>query len=273
MYSCVNTKLEDATGNTFKNRKLRPREKLLLISHDCDIASPSYPYVEALVCKPHDVLTSKGAKQLAKVGPDDPRSFIVSKELGLVADSTHRVLLEKTLLLDIPEPDFCIGDGIEALRFRDWLAKRYARAANDDRTHNLVIGPLAETVLHMQQSDPHAFFHIDQVVHQVRVRIMDERKSPIKVGILMILKDLGDKITDEHIDGINRLSDALIGYLQAHDDVTFIGESRQLYEEVRFVEMQRTRALSTERASYDEALNITGAAPPALLAGDSEIGV
>ena len=59
---------------------------------------------------------------------------------------------------------------------------------------------------------------------------------------------------------------ALTDHLAAHDQVQFLGLQERLYDELLYVEYMGSMPLSTEHASYDASHNITGAAPPHLLA-------
>lgn len=259
--SCVvNTR--DSNGIGQKEKRLSSHEKLLLISHDCDIANSAYPYVEALVCKSYDISTEKGLRQVRRTGPSDPRSFVVSAEMGLVAETKYRVLLQKELLHDLPSPDFVITGETELPRFRSWLAMRYARVAIQDRTHELVLSPLIQVYKDYQETEPQSFELFNATVHGIRLRIANEEAADIEVGLLLVLKDLGDDFSDAHLDAVQSLTSRLVEVLESQKGVQFSGTEQFLYEEIRHIHIQRTMELpTTDDASYDQNIQIAGAAP------------
>lgn len=264
--SCL-VNMKATEGVTKKEKVLSRKEKLLLISHDCDIASSAstYPYLEALICKSYDVSTAKGLQKIRQLGATDPRSFVVRSDVGLVAETRYRVLLQKELFEDLPEPEFVISGETEVSRFRAWLAMRYAREAFQERTHELVFHPLNEVVRTIREHEPEYFKLIDAIVHGIRVRIPDEDTQPMNVGLLVVLKDLADNLSDAHLDAVQYLVSLFVEILQSDDAIHFTGLEQVLYEEVRHVDILRTMDLSTDWASYDQDLEISGALPLRLL--------
>jgi len=259
MTCLVNVKSDE--GVRRREKVLAQSEKLLLISHDCDIANSSFPYVEALVCKTFNVETESGLRNIRRIGPNDPRSFVINREAGIVAETKYRVIFEKGLLNNLSEPEFVISEELEIARFREWLAMRYARAVFPDRLHELIFYPLVQIIRKDQDANSSAFRLVDELLHGIRVRVLNEEAEILEVGLLIVLKDIGDDLTAAHLDAVKSLVTLLTNHLYSHDQIRFAGTQQVLYEEVRYVDIQRTMALSTDWASYNDDWQITGAEP------------
>src|SRR5579883_617530 len=72
----------ESRGYSYTERKAELKEKLILISQDCDIKSDVEPYVEAFLCR------AEKQKFLSKVGPKSARWFVIDFDTGLVAQQS-----------------------------------------------------------------------------------------------------------------------------------------------------------------------------------------
>jgi hypothetical protein len=110
-------------GKGFGRRAVRPNERLIIVSQDCDIVAPqdTEPCVEALICT-----VEENAGRIKNLEANSARSFVVDPGNGLIAQAKDRVLLTKALLATL-DPQPWPTDEARHQRFVRWLARRLCR--------------------------------------------------------------------------------------------------------------------------------------------------
>jgi hypothetical protein len=234
---------------TLKNRKVKPDELLLLITHDCDMALNKVQTVEALICQRLDLTKERDQRQLDRISVDEPRKFVVSRSRGLVAETWHRVLIAVDLLKTLDGPLFRADD---TTQLREWLAKRYARDANQDRIHEVVISPLVTRLRRIRAELYDDFVRYTELVKHVRFHVDDGDTNAFRVELLVIPVDLGSGLTEDHLRSFSLVNDSLGGALNESgfaqcDAVTVIP-----FDELRHVEYLRSIGVPLDWASWDE---------------------
>lgn len=248
----------DENNQTFTTRRIKDREWLLLITHDCDMARDKMPAVVALICSQLDLSKDKDQRALSRVGIEEPRKFVVSRRNGVVAESYHRVVIDIGVLKDMDGPDFYVDD-VDMLR--EWLAKKYARDVNQDQTHNVVISPLVERLREIKDNHKDHFARYTTLVKHVRFRIQDANDGVWRTSLLVIPIDLGDQLTDAHIDSLEFVNRQLESVLDEHEGTLSAGVTVVLLDELRFLEFMRSTAVPLDWASWHDDTTRRGEPP------------
>lgn len=259
-YSLVN---KDASSAPMP-RKLKESELLLIVSHDCDIASRGYPHIECLVCKTLKAGKQSVQEQLARITLEEPRKFVVDRQRGLVAETTHRVLFEKSILTDLPPPEFYISDPVEVHRFRKWLSGRYSRPGRAGWIHDLVIGSLLNVLRSIQENDPASFTVFNELVHDIRFDAFATDGHHVRLGLLIISRDDEQLWTDARVAALDGVMKTIEASLVDHDQIDFVGTKVTVLSELLHVAYLKTESLPTDWASFEQG-EYVGAPPVELL--------
>jgi hypothetical protein len=126
-------------ATTMKARKKRSKEKLVLVTQDCDIkaSAEEESYVEALVC-----VVERRQDFLHRIDRNSARWFVVDPGSGLVAQAKYRVQIAKEALTTLT-PEVWPSTATRLDRFVQWLARRYDRPAIPDPIVEAFQRPLA----------------------------------------------------------------------------------------------------------------------------------
>ncbi len=194
---------------TLKPRHVRPREKLVMISHNCDIISKADPYVEALICS-----IEKNQDYLSNIDRNSPRYFVLDRTTGLVAAAKNRLTIEKEALAHLtPEP--WPGDAVLFRRFMRWLGRRYDRPEYPDAYNELVVTPVQRLCARLrEQGDPN-FRIFNEIVYEVRVSMPSNELPPYEVEF--VLMHDRETLTQAEADAI----DGVFGAIQSGVDARF----------------------------------------------------
>jgi hypothetical protein len=120
------------------NFVLSEDDRLVLISHECDIVSRDELYVEALVCH----VVNPNESKLIQWDRNSARRFVVDFDTAYVADATKRL---KILKRDLPTAnDGSPMDDERRRRFVDWLGARYIRPVVPDNLASDFVNPVRE---------------------------------------------------------------------------------------------------------------------------------
>lgn len=251
-----------------KSRQVKASELLVIVSHDCDIASDGYPHIECLVCEQLKQGKRSIQQQTARITLEDPRRFVVNREQGWVADTKHRILLQKSLLEKFPVPEYHISDLIEVDRFRKWLANRYARPGREGWIHDLVIRSLIGILRTIQDEEPDTFTVFNEIVHEVRFDAVAMDEGQVRLGLLIISNDDEQLWTDERISALENVTSTVEATLIDHDRIDFAGIQVTVLSELLHIAYLRTEALPTDWASYEDGQYV-GAPPVDLVPDDT----
>jgi hypothetical protein len=224
-------------------RHVRASERLILISHVCDIVAPEEKYVEALICKKYDPTKDI----LSAWEKNSPTYFVVDPNLAYVANASHRVKIAKETLLSLNH----YGNSMDRLRqdrFVQWLARRYDRPVVPDhiykRFHRLVYAELNR--LHEESWEPLKTFN--QVVHEIRIYLPIEESPPYSVGVVYLTRSA---LTAAQAEAISEIHRVVVG--SAHADVNVEGLPIMVeLDEVPYGILRRTQPLIIEHPSWED---------------------
>lgn len=210
-----------------RERAAKQRERLVLISHDCDLRSGEESYAEALICKQQDPVKQRSL--LARWDKFSPRMFIVDPAAAWVADARHRIKVAKSDLAVCASH----GSAMDALRhdrFVAWLARRYDRPAVDDALHDGFHAPAAALLRALESEHSELLGLFNAAVHEMRVTLPSEASPPFEIGIVYLTKSGLSEREAEAIDELHaRLVEAATddvsvrpsGVVEALDDIPF----------------------------------------------------
>lgn len=260
LYSLVNR----SNSTEPQPRKLKASELLLIVSHDCDIANGGYPHIECLICDPLKEGKRSIQEEMARITLEEPRRFVVNRELGLVAGTKHRILLQKSLLDELQTPEYHISDPVEVRRFRTWLANRYARPGREGWIHDLVVKTLIDILRDVRQHQTETFARFNELVHEVRFDALAIGGERVRLGVLIIIRDDDQLWTDERMNALDDLKGTVEAVLTDHEKIDFAGSEVTVLSELLHIAYLKTEPLPSDWASYDDGQYI-GARPVDLI--------
>lgn len=244
----------ESPGITTKFRKPRPGEKFVLISQTCDIKAKKddEPYIEALLCT-----KEKNRNYLARIDRNSARKFVISSDVGLVAEAKYRVLLDKGIL-DILTPEAWPGTTERFGRFVRWLARRFDRPALPDKMVETFQVPIENILKQIDEDYPLIGIAFSQAVYELRVNLPEHEEPPYNLNLLMMCKQ--DSLSIEEADAIEYVFKAILNNLDSAD-IHLDPEERFLTdEEISLAEHRATRPLFLEYLTY-KGEEIEGAEP------------
>lgn len=173
-----------ASGETEQGiRPVKPSERLVVITQDCDIVAPRYiePCIEALV-----VQTERNENYLAKIDRNSARQFLVDPREHLVAVARYRVQVAKELLATSrPEP--WPGGSERFGRFVRWLARRYDRPALPDALVELLQRPVERALNRLDEQDPAAGRAFTAALSEIRASLPVSDAPPFEVELVFLI--------------------------------------------------------------------------------------
>jgi hypothetical protein len=251
-FAC-NDVADPASGeaSSLQIRKLKSREKLVLLTQDCDILSGAEPYVEAMIC-----VTEKKRDFLERIDRNSSRWFVIDPENGLVAEAKYRVQISKKLLETLkPEP--WPGHPERLRRFIRWLGRRYDRPAIEDEIVEVFQKPLEKVFERLLEEQPALVATFNRAVHEVRVNIPLRESIPFDLHLILLTKSEG--LSEEEADAIDDIIDEIVAIVDPGQ--VELDETRILSAETMSVaEYFGTRPIFLEYHSY-QGDEVTGAEP------------
>jgi len=187
-----------------KSRRTKPKERLVVISHACDIISEQESYIEALICKPEDP-TNKRIHQIARY---DPRHFLVDPDTAWVAWAEHRVKILKEALFDVAIEKRMDSDRNED--FKQWLALRYGRTEVPDAVHDHFSAPVTRLLDKLEDSGNPHFTRMNQCLRQLRIGAPEDNNPDRTVRILYLTKDIPTADEDGAIRAVHSMISDLV---------------------------------------------------------------
>lgn len=189
----------DGEGNeriTKEERQVKPSEKLVLISQDCDIKASieKEPYVEALICKRYN------QKFVAQVSRTSARWFVINPTTGLIAEAKYRLSIAKRVLSQLlPEP--WPGGSNRLDRFVRWLGRRSDRPAIPDPIVDAFQKPFEKSIAALRQERPGIFAAFNRVVSDIRISLPQSEVPPFEIDLVLLIE--ADGLSEEEADAID----------------------------------------------------------------------
>lgn len=249
----LNVVQENGTGLARKtSRTTRSSDRLVLISHACDIVASDEKYVEALICKKHD----PAEEILGAWNKNSPKYFVVDPHSAYVADASHRVKIEKDTLPFLGHYGNSM-DELQHVRFVQWLARRYDRPVVPGRIYKGFHAPVYAELTRLHEEDWKPFETFDQVTHDIRIYLPAEESPPYSLGVVYLTRRA---LTEDELKAIMDIHRVIVG--AAHDEVKVEGMPAIVeLDEVPYGTILRTQPLIIEHPSWQNE----EAAPPAWL--------
>jgi hypothetical protein len=235
-------------------RTIRKSERLVLISHPCDITSRDEERVEALICKRHS--RTKNREWLKRVERNSARYFVVDPEAAYVAVASYRIQIAKEALSSLA-PDPLVMDEVRLSRFIDWLARRYDRPTISDRIYNTFHRPIY-AALEKMDADP-VMSAFNDIVHEIRVKPSQRHQAPYDMGLLFLVHS--EAYSVEGATAIDAVAAAIESELDPNQIDLPLRIEYFPVDEVPYRVILRTQPLMLEYLSY-EGEEIAGAPPP-----------
>lgn len=198
----------DAPSLVFKcnglvaDRHLKSKEKLIVVSQDCDIlAKPEVePYVEAMICT-----STENQKILAM--EFSWRQFVVDKDTGLFVQAKYRTLVKKELLEEFePQP----WPGLEWRRrdFVRWLGVRFTRPAIPTEVVEAFEQPARHVLKNLRVENASLLIDFNRSVREMRLAVLrDSKDAPFRVQPIIVLNP--DGVSSEGADAVKAITDQI----------------------------------------------------------------
>ncbi len=243
---------EDQSLELGRIRAIRARERLVLVSHACDIQAPDETYIEALICKRHD----PNDEILGRWDQNSPRYFVVDPRAAYVADASHRVKIEKGALLTLGHHGLAM-DELRLYRFVEWLTRRYDRPTVPDAIYERFHAPVSAALrtLPFDQPGTHGAFNL--ATNEIRVALPTETFPPYRIGVVYLTLS---SLSEEQLEAIHEVHQIIAA---AADNAVIVETEPVIIEldEVPFRVLRRTQPLIIEYPSWEN----DEAAPPSWL--------
>lgn len=177
------------------------KDSLIVISHDCDINSPTEKYIEVLLCRredPEKDILQKWDKR------SSPAYFVVEFSHAWVAVAAHRIKLAKESLVNI-QVGTCPMDADRRRQFIEWLSRRYDRPMVSDKIHDLLNKPVDAALARVEQEQPDIWRDFCLALHEIRVILSDIEEIPCRAQFLYVTQEDVSKAHLDAISSINRI--------------------------------------------------------------------
>lgn len=248
---------ELSTSNTTelttpRGRKVKAKEKLILITQECDIVSDKEPYAEALVCEYRKPSSVTGLGNSA-------RWFVIDPDTGLVAQVKYRLQIDKRILLKLlPEP-WPSGKG-RLEWFIRWLAWRYDRPAIPNEIVKVFNTPVEAAFHQLGEARPDVLSAFNRAVGQVRVNLPVSEVPPFDIQIVFLLHR--EELSVEEIDAI----DAVEHLMRTNVDPNQVRLGADMYkrteEQISLADYLRSRPLYLDYYTFEGEESIGSEPPP-----------
>lgn len=224
-------------------RAVRGKERLVLISHACDIKSDGEKYIEALICKRHN----PDDNVLGRWDQNSPRYFIVDPNEAWVADASHRIKIDKAPLSCLSHYG-CAMDELQQYRFVEWLTRRYDRPTVPDHVYERFHAPVYAALNELAETGAAKWRGFNTAVNEIRVRLPQETLPPYIIGIVYLTSSALTENQAEAIDEIHRVIVGAVSEQVRIEDPPAIVE----LDEVPFGVLRRTQPLILDYPSWED---------------------
>ncbi|HUY75842.1 MAG TPA: hypothetical protein VMV29_03670, partial [Ktedonobacterales bacterium] len=233
----------DTSTPVLRPRNVKAKERLILITQDCDIVAESSlePYIEVLIC---EIVNDKYA---ARVERNSARAFVIDPKTHLTAQARYRLTIAKEVLLGLtPEP--WPGDAERFERFVRWLARRYDRPALPKSLVDNFQTPIERALEQLDQSAPEVSLAFSRAVHELRVNVPRHEQPPFEVQLTFLIKH--DNLTNAELDALITVDSAIRAVIDT--SVISLGEPVIVtLEEIPAADYFASRPLFLEYHTYN----------------------
>jgi hypothetical protein len=213
---------------SIQERKLKAKEKLIVVSQDCDIKDTNQEkYIEAIICKPYNQNFIERVSQLSA------RWFVVDPQTRLVAEAKYKIQIAKRVFLRLqPEPWPESPSRLD--EFIRWLARRYDRPALPDAMVEVFQKPIEQAVNGLKEKHPDIFIAFNDVVHNIRVNLPKNEDPPFNLFLTLLVKP--DGLTEEAANAINFAQESIkacldISLVHLDPDIHILTEEQMSVQE------------------------------------------
>ncbi len=174
---------------------------LVVVSHDCDIErdlkrEPRIEFMRAFWT------SNRGS--MREAGSNSIRRFLLRREatetgdMGLIADASVRLHLDKRSLLDL-EPLPGLDEEVPYSRqlFQNWLAARYNRPTVPNEIQRALVSPV-ETAM-KEMDDTHPLIPIRECIDEIRYLVLNE-SAPYQVDFVFVATESPDLAAPSYED-------------------------------------------------------------------------
>jgi len=223
-------------------RTVRTRERLVIISHACDITSNDEKYIEALICRKYD----PNAEILGRWDQNSPRYFIVDPAEAFVADASHRLKISKNLLATLTHDDLAM-DELRFYRFVQWLTRRYDRPTVPDDIYERFHRPVYSALGELAGTRTELFELFNAETNEIRVVLPEGLEPPYSLGMIYLTLPA---LTPEQLESINGIHRVIA---EAAGEHVYVAEAPVIFEldEAPFGVMRRTQPFIIEYPSME----------------------
>jgi hypothetical protein len=248
---------EDPSLELGRIRAVRARERLVLISHACDIKASDERYIEALICKNHN----PNEEILSRWDQNSPRYFVVDPEAAYVADASHRVKIEKDALITLRHDGLAM-DELRLYRFVEWLTRRYDRPTVPDALYERFHAPVSAALRTLPVDRPGAHRTFNIATNEIRVTLPTETLPPYRIGVVYLTLQ---GLSEEQLEAIHEVHQ-IIAEAASNEVIVEMEPVIIELDEVPFGVLRRTQPLIIEYPCWDN----DEAAPPGWLREQQE---
>jgi hypothetical protein len=240
-------------GIETKERSVKPKERLVVASQDCDIlARPEQePYVELLICK-----KEKPERCARLVEGNSSRWFLLDKDECFVAQAFQRVHIRKEALERL-EPEGWSLDGEALERFARWLARRYIRPAFPDEFVEAYQDPVDAV---FEGAPAEVVGRFSSVVNEIRISKSSVQGPPYDLEFLLLTTR--EDLSEQEAEAVALVQDGMEAALTASPLVASVGFSFRTLYETSIAEYFASDPIYLEHLTYEGEEQPSGAEPP-----------
>jgi hypothetical protein len=190
---------------TLKPRKLKAREKLILVTQDCDIKAKAEPFVEAMFC-----VVENNRNFIERISRNSARWFVVDPASGLLVEAKYRVQLSKEFLATLqPEPWPTSRERLG--QFIRWLGRRYDRPAIPDEIVEVFQQPVERLLANLFDEQHEVMAAFNRVVHEMRVSVPIRDEVPYDLRLVFLTQV--DALSQDEASAIDVVIDEILNII------------------------------------------------------------
>jgi hypothetical protein len=203
LYFLSNHLPQQTEGKGYGRRAIRPNERLVVVSQDCDIVvhQDTEPCVETLIC-----VIEQNADRIKSLDANSTRNFVIDPDHGLIAQAKFKVLLTKALLTTL-DPEPWPTDATRHQRFVRWLARRYDRPPVPDQLDMAFRRTIEEGLKQLRRKQADIINDFTSAVHEVRYSIPRTETLPYTLSIIMLSR--ADHVTNRQLGAIQHVKEMI----------------------------------------------------------------
>jgi hypothetical protein len=246
------------------DRQVRSKERVVLVSHPCDIKSADEPSVQVMICRWFDPIKDTTRVRTTRIGRNSPRYFVVDPDGVWIAEAKYPILVDKRVLEALDPPTFQMSPE-RLLRFRDWLARRFDRPAVPDALFPIFHGRISEVLDQLEANEPQLMLLFNSVVNEVRATKARQTAPPFVIGVVLLTER---SISAEQDDAVQQVLERISGVLDS-PDLDVRAPLRYPYLDAPNEILLKSDLVGDDHLSFDDD-HVVGAAPTWILAAGGE---